>query len=120
MLAAEAVFTGVVEQLSLVATGETTAMTVAYMTNAVVGMHGEFIKAIDINESTRGGCAMISKPTTQQLIDAACTELAAKVAPAVTDSTAKLVLDMAIAGAQGRGDPQRQRTGLDARRGRCH
>ena len=54
VLASEAVFTGVVEQLALVATGETTAMTVAYMSNAVVGMHGEFIKAIDLNESTLG------------------------------------------------------------------
>ena len=54
VLAAEAVFTSVMEQLSLVATGETTAMAVAYMTNAVVGMQGEFIKAIDINESVLG------------------------------------------------------------------
>jgi len=55
VLAAEAVFTSVIEQLSLVATGETTGMTVAYMTNAVVGMHGEFLKAININESARRG-----------------------------------------------------------------
>lgn len=55
VLAAEAVFTSVIEQLSLVATGETTGMTVAYMTNAVVGMHGEFLKAININESARTG-----------------------------------------------------------------
>jgi aminoglycoside phosphotransferase (APT) family kinase protein len=54
VLASEAVFTSVVEQLALVAMGKTTAMTVAYMTNAVVGMHGEFIKAIDLNESTLG------------------------------------------------------------------
>ena len=39
---------------------------------------------------------MISKPTTQQLIDAVCTELHTKVAPALTDATAKLVLDMAM------------------------
>jgi hypothetical protein len=44
---------------------------------------------------------MISKPTTQQLIDAVCTELATKVATVVSDPTAKLVLDMAIAVLQG-------------------
>ena len=46
---------------------------------------------------------MIAKPTTQQLIDAVCTELGAKVAPAVTDPTAKLVLDMAMAVLKGVG-----------------
>jgi hypothetical protein len=46
---------------------------------------------------------MISKPTTQQLIDAVCTELDTKVAPAVTDATAKLVLDMAMAVLKGVG-----------------
>lgn len=46
---------------------------------------------------------MISKPTTQQLIDAVCTELGTKVAPAVTDPTAKLVLDMAMAVLKGVG-----------------
>lgn len=46
---------------------------------------------------------MIAKPTTQQLIDAVCTELDAKVAPAVTDPTAKLVLDMAMAVLRGVG-----------------
>jgi hypothetical protein len=46
---------------------------------------------------------MISKPTTQQLINAVCTELDTKVAPAVTDATAKLVLDMAMAVLKGVG-----------------
>jgi hypothetical protein len=40
---------------------------------------------------------MISKPTTPQLIDAACTELESKVAPAVTDGSIKVVLEMALA-----------------------
>jgi hypothetical protein len=46
---------------------------------------------------------MIAKPTTQQLIDAVCIELGAKVAPALTDPTAKLVLDMAMAVLKGVG-----------------
>ena len=46
---------------------------------------------------------MISKPTTHQLIDAVCTELDTKVAPAVADATAKLVLDMAMAVLKGVG-----------------
>jgi hypothetical protein len=46
---------------------------------------------------------MISKPTMRQLIDATCTELATKVAPVVTDSTAKLALDMAMAVLKGVG-----------------
>jgi hypothetical protein len=40
---------------------------------------------------------MISKPTTPQLIDTACTELESKVAPAVTDGATKVVLEMALA-----------------------
>jgi hypothetical protein len=28
---------------------------VAYMSNAVVGMHNEFMKAIDLNEAIRSG-----------------------------------------------------------------
>lgn len=40
---------------------------------------------------------MISRPTTQQLIDAICTELTGKVAPAVTDATIAVQLEMAIA-----------------------
>ncbi len=40
---------------------------------------------------------MISRPTTQQLIDAVCTELASKVVPVVTDGTIKVQLEMAIA-----------------------
>lgn len=39
---------------------------------------------------------MISRPTTRQLIDAICIELASKVAPAITDPTVKVQLDMAI------------------------
>ena len=40
---------------------------------------------------------MISRPTTQQLIDAIAIELNNKVAPAVTDPTVKVQLEMAIA-----------------------
>jgi hypothetical protein len=39
---------------------------------------------------------MISNPTTKQLIDAMCVELADKVAPAVNDPTVRIQLDMAI------------------------
>ena len=40
---------------------------------------------------------MIAKPTTQQLIDAVCAELASKIAPAISDPTATVQLDMALA-----------------------
>ena len=40
---------------------------------------------------------MISKPTTPQLIDAACTELETRVAPAISDPATKVVVDMALA-----------------------
>ena len=40
---------------------------------------------------------MISRPTTQQLIDAVCVELANKVAPTIDDPVAKIQLDMALA-----------------------
>jgi hypothetical protein len=40
---------------------------------------------------------MISRPTTEQLIDAICTELTSKVAPAVNDPTVQVQLDMAVA-----------------------
>jgi len=40
---------------------------------------------------------MISKPTTPQLIDAACTELETKIAPAISDPATKIVVDMALA-----------------------
>ena len=39
---------------------------------------------------------MISRPTTKQLIDAVCKELADKVGPAITNPVAKVQLDMAI------------------------
>jgi hypothetical protein len=39
---------------------------------------------------------VISKPTTQQLIDAVCIELANKVAPVISDPTVRIQLDMAI------------------------
>jgi hypothetical protein len=39
---------------------------------------------------------VISRPTTQQLIDAVCTELADKVAPCITDGTIKVQMEMAI------------------------
>jgi hypothetical protein len=39
---------------------------------------------------------MISNPTTKQLIDAICIELADKVAPAINDPTVRIQLDMAI------------------------
>jgi len=55
VLGADNVFLSVMEQLAGVATGATTAMMVAYMSNAVVGMHGEFMKAIDLNEAIRSG-----------------------------------------------------------------
>ncbi len=44
---------------------------------------------------------MISRPTTPQLIEACCAELTGKVAPAVSDPTVKVVLDMMIAVLQG-------------------
>jgi hypothetical protein len=44
---------------------------------------------------------VISKPTTPQLIDAVCAELASKVLPELTDGTTKVVLDMAMAVLQG-------------------
>jgi hypothetical protein len=44
---------------------------------------------------------VITAPTTPQLIDAACTELSERVAPNLTDPTAKIVLEMAIAVLQG-------------------
>jgi hypothetical protein len=44
---------------------------------------------------------VISKPTTPQLIDAACAELTAKVAPAIADPSTRIVLDMAVAVLQG-------------------
>jgi len=40
---------------------------------------------------------MISKPTTPQLIDAACTELETRVAPTISDPATKVVVDMALA-----------------------
>jgi hypothetical protein len=40
---------------------------------------------------------MISRPTTQQLIDAVCAELNGKVAPAVSDPVVKVQLEMALA-----------------------
>jgi hypothetical protein len=40
---------------------------------------------------------MISKPTTPQLIDAACTELETRVVPAISDPATKVVVDMALA-----------------------
>jgi aminoglycoside phosphotransferase (APT) family kinase protein len=53
VLASAAVFTSVLGKLALVATGETTSMLVAYMSNAIVGFHGEFVRAINLNESLR-------------------------------------------------------------------
>jgi len=40
---------------------------------------------------------VISRPSTQQLIDAICVELASKVAPAVTDPVVQVQLEMALA-----------------------
>ena len=40
---------------------------------------------------------MISRPTTQQLIDAICVELGSKVAPAISDPVVQIQLEMAIA-----------------------
>jgi hypothetical protein len=40
---------------------------------------------------------VISRPTTKQLIDAVCAELSDKVAPAVSDPTVKIQLEMALA-----------------------
>jgi hypothetical protein len=40
---------------------------------------------------------MISKPTTPQLIGAACAELETKVAPAIADGTTRVVLEMVVA-----------------------
>jgi len=40
---------------------------------------------------------VISRPTTQQLLDGVCTELADKVAPAISDPTVQVQLEMALA-----------------------
>ena len=40
---------------------------------------------------------MISRPTTQQLIDAICVELSSKVAPAISDPVVQVQLEMALA-----------------------
>ncbi len=40
---------------------------------------------------------MISRPTTPQLIEAVCAELTSKVVPAVTDASASVVIEMAVA-----------------------
>ncbi len=44
---------------------------------------------------------MIAKPTTPQLIDAACAELATKVGPELGEGPTKVLLDMALAVLQG-------------------
>ena len=44
---------------------------------------------------------MISKPTNQQLIEAVCAELTAKVAPNITDAGTKIVLEMALSSGSG-------------------
>jgi aminoglycoside phosphotransferase (APT) family kinase protein len=50
VLASDSVFISVTEQLAAVARGETTSITVAYMSNAVVGMHDVFMKAMDLHD----------------------------------------------------------------------
>ena len=51
------VFMPVISQLQLVATGESTGMTVAYMSNAVAGMHNVFMAAMDRHRAATGGAS---------------------------------------------------------------
>jgi len=55
VLAAVSVFVPVIEQLALVARGESTAMLVAYMSNAVAGMHEVMMKAMARYDAAQGG-----------------------------------------------------------------
>ena len=55
VLAAVSVFVPVIEQLAFVARGETTAMMVAYMSNAVAGMHEVMLKAMARYDEATGG-----------------------------------------------------------------
>lgn len=57
ILAAGTVFMPVISQLQLVATGESTGMTVAYMSNAVAGMHNVFMAAMDRHRAATGGAS---------------------------------------------------------------
>jgi aminoglycoside phosphotransferase (APT) family kinase protein len=55
VLAAVSVFVPVIEQLAFVARGESTAMMVAYMSNAVAGMHEVMLKAMARYDEATGG-----------------------------------------------------------------
>lgn len=57
LLASVSIFVPVIEQLAGVARGETTAMTVAYMSNAVAGMHDVFMTAMARHDAAMGGAS---------------------------------------------------------------
>ena len=54
LLASVSVFIPVIEQLAGVAKGETTAMMVTYMSNAVAGMHDVFMNAMARHDAAMG------------------------------------------------------------------
>jgi aminoglycoside phosphotransferase (APT) family kinase protein len=55
VLSAVSVFVPVIEQLALVAKGDSTAMMVAYMSNAVAGMHDVMMNAMTRYDAATGG-----------------------------------------------------------------
>ena len=120
LLASATVFVSVLEQLAAFDRGETTGIQLAYMSPAVAGMHDVFYRALKRHAASVGRCGVISRPTTQQLIDAICVELASKVAPAVTDPVVQIQLEMALAVLQTAASAQRQRAGVDAGGARRH
>ena len=95
LLASPTVFVSVIEQLALLARGETTGIAVAYMSPAVIGMHDVFMRTIKHAPKWEG--PHDHQPTNRQLIEAVSAELTNKVAPTITDGSVKVVLDMALA-----------------------
>jgi aminoglycoside phosphotransferase (APT) family kinase protein len=57
VLASDSVFINVIEQLAGVARGETTNMTITYMSNAVAGMHDVFMNAMAAHDALQAGAA---------------------------------------------------------------
>ncbi len=55
LLSASTVFVGVLEQLASLSKGETTGVTVAYMSPAVAGMHDVFLRAMKRHATRTGG-----------------------------------------------------------------
>ena len=55
LLSASTVFVGVLEQLASLSKGETTGVTVAYMSPAVAGMHDVFLRAMNRHAAATGG-----------------------------------------------------------------